>query len=161
MTNEATRGVRLVTDDQSEIVRFDCGHQQPATFNLTLDDKPIDPLGDNPRLKCGHCHLEYLQRTVIRCAKCGEPVLAGEFVRLWLNEDLTESPFKPLGRRVLMPADRYVGERLGFIGCMELNCCRDGCSFCGIWDGDQIIGIGTEKPVGTVQPPDPDQQPRT
>lgn len=128
-------GITLTITNAS-LQPFRCGHNAAAEFffNVFGVEYHFKPDSDKTG-KCGDCHLQHLRDTSIRCAKCGRAILAGDFVRCWLDEDLAGNPHAASG----VKTKHYRDGSEVYLGCMFSECCLDACSFTGCWDGKALV----------------------
>lgn len=120
----------------SSLQSFRCGHSAASEFSFTLwgANLCLAEAADKNE-QCGDCHLKHLRDTSIRCAKCGLPILAGDFVCCWLHEDLMDNPNAAFG----VKTKHYRGGDEIYLGCMRTDCCFDAHSFTGCWDGRNLV----------------------
>lgn len=116
-----------VEKEEGESTKHACGHTAPRCVSihcfgasLTLSDEAPD--------KCSVCHMEDLKKVVIRCGSCGLPILPGDGIALYGDN---QKHFKDRTRITL--------HGKSVIGCMRWNCCPSGGFYAGIWDGSKVL----------------------
>jgi hypothetical protein len=103
-------------------VKAKCGHETRLYDKITVtgkDDKTKEIKLELTNLKPEYCH-KCIEKTVIRCALCGEYILPGDLITLVSIKNSNIPKYA-------------VAEGKRFIACSARTCCSNGGNLCGRW----------------------------
>ena len=76
---DKTKHQNLVLPQSDEKKTWDCGHEGPTDWHISLSGRKLKPTDETKESeKCPDCQLKDLEPKLTHCKKCGHGILPGE-----------------------------------------------------------------------------------